>query len=131
MFVLWSSNVPFLFYATSGGIILIPFAASGIVLRRKQWWGLSLCLAVAAGALNVAIELARQSDPSENILNRDIGAIAILAFACPVASAFCAVWFAHRNAGTRAAIATAVVAAFVLVAPLFVLAAHCTSGDCL
>jgi hypothetical protein len=131
MFVLWSSNVPFLFYAASGGIVLIPFAASGLVLRRKQWWALSLCLAVAAGALNVAIELARQSDPSENILNRDIGAIAVLAFACPVASASFAIWFAHRGSRTRAAVATAVVAAFVFVAPLFVLVAHCTSGDCL
>jgi hypothetical protein len=131
MFALWSSNVPFLLYATSGGILLIPFAASGLVLRKKQWWALSLCLGVAAGALNVAIELAHQSDPSENILSRDIGAIAVLAFACPVASASFAVWFAHRSTRIRAVVATAVVAAFVIVAPLFVLAAHCTSGDCL
>jgi hypothetical protein len=131
MFTLWSGNVPFLLYATSGGIVLIPFAASGLVYRRKQWWAFSLCLGVAAGVLNVAIELAHQSDPSENILDRDIGAIAILAFACPVASASIAVWFAHKSTRARAAIATAVVAAFVFVAPLVVLAAHCTSGDCL
>jgi hypothetical protein len=131
MFALWSRNIPFLLYAASGGIVLIPFAASRLVLRKKRWWALSICLGLAAGALNVAIELAHQSDPSENILDRDIGAIAVLAFACPVAGASFAVWFERRSTWARAAVATAVVAAFVFVAPLFVLAAHCTSGDCL
>lgn len=131
MFVLWSSNVPFLLHATSGGIALIPFAASELVLRRKLWWALALCLAVAAAALNVAIELVHQSDPSENILNRDIAAIVVLAIVCPIVSACFAVRFAQKSTLTRAAIATAVVAVFVLVAPLLVLVAHCTSGDCL
>lgn len=131
MFEIWRSNVPFLLYATSGGIVLIPFAASALVLRKRQFRALALGLAVAAGALNATIELARQSDLSENILNRDIGAIAVLAFVCPIVSASFAVWFAYRSTLTRAAVATAVVAAFVFVAPLFVLIAHCTSGDCL
>jgi hypothetical protein len=131
MFEMWSSNVPFLLHATSGGIVLIPFAASALVLRRRQFAALALAVAAAAGALNVTIELAHQSNPSENILNRDIGAIAVLAFACPVVSGSFAVWFAHRSTLTRAAVATAVVAAFVFVAPLFVLVVHCTSGDCL
>jgi fructose-specific phosphotransferase system IIC component len=131
MIAMWSSNVPFLLHATSGGIFLIPFAASARVRRYRQFWALALGLAVAAGALNVAIELAHQSNRSENILNRDIGAIAALAFTCPVVSAFFAVQFAQRSALTRAAVATAVVAAFVFVAPFFVIIAHCTSGDCL
>jgi hypothetical protein len=131
MITMWSSNIPFLLYATSGGIVLIPFVASALVLRNRRFWALALGLAVAAGALNVAIELAYQSSRSNNILNRDIGAIAVLAFACPIVSAFFAVWLARRSALTRAAVATAVVAAFVLVEPLFVLIAHCTSGDCL
>jgi hypothetical protein len=131
MLEMWTGNLPFLLYAASGGILLIPFAASALVLRKTQFGALTLCLAVAAGALNITIELAHQSDPSENILNRDIGAIAVLAVMCPIVSACFAVWFAHKSTLTRAAIATAVVAAFVLVAPLFVLVAHCTSGDCL
>jgi fructose-specific phosphotransferase system IIC component len=131
MIAMWSSNIPFLLYAASGGIVLIPFAASALALRNRQFWALALGLAVAAAALNVAIELAHQSNRSENILNRDIGAIAALAFACPVISAFFAVQFARRSALTRAAVATAVVVAFVFVAPFFVLVAHCTSGDCL
>jgi hypothetical protein len=130
MIAMWS-NVPFLLYATSGGIVLIPFVASVLVLRNRQLWALALGLAVAAGALNVAIELAHQSNPSNNVLNRDIGAIAVLAFACPLVSAFFAIGFAQRSALSRAAVATTVVAAFVLVAPFFVLIAHCTSGDCL
>jgi hypothetical protein len=131
MITMWSSNFLFLLCATSGGIVLIPFVASALVLRSRQFWALAFGLAVAAGTLNVAIELAHQSDPSNNILNRDIGAIAVLAFACPIVSASFAVWFAQKSALTRAAVATAVVAAFVFVAPLFVLIAHCTSGDCL
>jgi hypothetical protein len=131
MIAMWSSNVPFLLYATSGGIVLIPFVASALVLRNRQFWALALGLAVAAGALNVAIELAHQANPSSNILNRDIGAIAVLAFACPIVSASFAVGFAQRSALTRAAVAILVVAAFVFVTPFSVLIAHCTSGDCL
>lgn len=131
MIEMWSRNVPFLLYATSGGIVLIPFVASALVLRNRQFWALALGVAVAAGALNVAIELAQQSNPSNNILNRDIGTIAVLAFACPVVSASFAVGLARSSALTRAAVAMAVVAAFVFVAPFFVLVAHCTSGDCL
>ena len=62
MIAMWSSNIPFLFYATSGGIVLIPFVASALVLRNRQFWALALGLAVAAGTLNVAIELAHQSN---------------------------------------------------------------------
>jgi hypothetical protein len=131
MIAMWSSNVPFLIYATSGGIVLIPLVASALVLRHRQLWALALGLAVAAGALNVAIELAHQSNLSNNILNRDIGAIAVLAFACPIVSAFFALRFAQSSALTRAAVATTVVAAFVFIAPFLVLVAHCTSGDCL
>ena len=131
MIVMWTGNVPFLLYATSGGIDLIPFVASALVLKKRQFWGVALGLAVAAVALNVAIAVGDQSNPANNVLNRDIGAIAVLAFVCPIVSASFAVGFAERNALTRAAIATAVVAAFVLVAPFFILTAHCTSGDCL
>ena len=131
MFEIWRSNVPFLLFVTSGGIALIPFAASTLVLRKKQFGALALGVGAAAAALNVAIELAHQSDPSENILNRDIGAIAVVALTCPVISASFAVRLAHKTTLTRAVVATAVVAAFVFVAPLFVLFAHCTSGDCL
>jgi hypothetical protein len=131
MFEIWRSNAAFLLCVASGGIVLIPFAASGLVSRKMQFSALALSLSVAAGALNAAIELARQSDPSENILDRDIGAIVVLALACPIVGAFLAVWCADRSALIRAAVSTAVVATFVIVAPLFVLAVHCTSGDCL
>jgi hypothetical protein len=131
MFDMWSSNLLFLLYSTSGGLALIPFAASGLVWRKKQFWGLAIGSAAAAGILNVVIELARRSDPSENILFRDIAAIGALAFACPTVSASIAVWLARRGRWTRTAVATAVVASFAPVAPLFVLAVHCTSGDCL
>ena len=57
--------------------------------------------------------------------------IALLGFACPIVCAWVAVRFAHRHPVIRAAIATAVVGGFALIAPLAVLAAHCTSGDCL
>jgi hypothetical protein len=130
MISLWS-NVSFLLYATSGGIVLIPFVATAILLRTRQFWSLALGLAIAAAALNVAIYLAHQSDPSHNILNRDIGAIAVLAFACPIVSASFAVAVPQRSALARVAVATAVVAAFVFIAPFFSLIAHCTSGDCL
>jgi hypothetical protein len=130
MIVMWTGNVPFLLYATSGGIALIPFVASALVLKSRQFWGVALGLAVAAVALNVAIALADQSNPANNVLNRDVGAIAVLAFACPIVSASFAVGFAQRSALTRSAVATAVVAAFVIVTPFFVLIAHCTSGDC-
>lgn len=131
MFILWSGNVPFLLCATCGGIGLIPFAATALVLRTRQFWALALGLAVAAGTLNVAIELARQSDASNNLLDRDIVATAVLAFACPVVSAAFAVAFLQKSSMARAAVATAVVAAFAWVAPIVVLIAHCTSGDCL
>ena len=127
---MWS-NVAFLLYATSGGIVLIPFAATALVLRRRRWWSLALGLAFAAGALNVALELSLQSDASTNILNRDIAALVLLAFSCPIVSAAVTVAFAQRSALVRVAIATAVVAAFGFVAPYFLLIAHCTSGDCL
>ena len=71
---MWS-NVFFLLYATSGGILLIPFAATALVLRHRRWWSLALGLAFAAGAMNAAFELSLQSDASTNILNRDIGAL--------------------------------------------------------
>jgi hypothetical protein len=131
MFTLWSGNVPFLLYTTSGGIALIPFVATPLVRRTRQFGSLALGLAAAAGTLNVAIELARQSDASNNLLNRDIGATAVLAFACPVVSAAIAIAFQQKSAVARAAVATAVVAAFAFVAPILVLIAHCTSGDCL
>jgi len=125
------SNVAFLLYATSGGIVLIPFAATALVLRRKLWWSLALGLAFAAGALNAALEMSLQSDASTNILNRDIGALVVLAFACPIVSAAVTTRFAQKRALVRVVIATAVVAAFGFVAPYFLLIAHCTSGDCL
>jgi len=131
MIVMWTGNVPFLLYATSGGIALIPVVASTLVLQKRLFMALTLAVAVAAGALNVAIQLAHQSHPANNVLNRDIGAIAVLAFSCPIVGAFFAVGSAQRSALTRSAIAAAVVAAFVFVAPFFVLVAHCTSGDCL
>ena len=130
MISLWS-DIPFLLYATSGGIVLIPFVATALVVCNTQFWSLALGLAVAAGALNVAIELAHQSDASNNILNRDIGAIAVLEFACPIVSAAFTVAFPERSALARVAVATAVVAAFGFVAPFCLLIAHCTSGDCL
>jgi hypothetical protein len=37
MVEMWSRNVPFLLYATSGGIFLIPFVASVLVLRKRQF----------------------------------------------------------------------------------------------
>src|ERR1700722_6292261 len=129
MFILWSGNVPFLLYITSGGIALIPFVATTLVLRTRQFWSLALGLAVAAGALNVAIELARQSDASNNLLNRDIGATAVLAFACPVVSAAFAIACSQKSSLARTAVATAVAATFAFVAPILVLIAHCTSGD--
>jgi len=131
MIVMWTGNVPFLLYATSGGIALIPFVASTLVLKTSRIWGVALGLAVAAVALNVAIALADQSNPANNVLNRDIGTIAVLAFFCPIVSAFFAVGSAQRSKLARSAIAVAVVAAFVFVTPFFVLFAHCTSGDCL
>jgi hypothetical protein len=122
---------PLLLYATSFGIALIPFVATTLVLRTRQFWWLALGLAAAAGTLNVAIELARQADASNNLLNRDIGATAVLAFACPVVSAAFAIAFPEKSSVARAPIATSVVAAFALVAPFLVLIAHCMSGDCL
>lgn len=62
MIEMWSGNVLFLLYATSGGIFLIPFVASVLVLRKRQFLTLALGVAVAAAALNVAIELAHQSN---------------------------------------------------------------------
>jgi hypothetical protein len=131
MIVMWTGNVPFLLYATSGGIALIPFVASTLVLKPSRVWGVALGLAVAAVALNVAIALSDQSDPANNVLNRDISAIAVLAFSCPTVSAFFAVRSAQRSALARSAMAASVVAAFMFVTPFFVLVAHCTSGDCL
>jgi hypothetical protein len=131
MIVMWTGNVPFLLYATSGGIALIPFVASTLVLKPIRVWGVALGLALAAVALNVAIALSDQSNPANNVLNRDIGAIAVLAFSCPIVSAFFAVRSAQRNALARSVIAASVVAAFMFVTPFFVLVAHCTSGDCL
>ncbi|MGD0504807.1 MAG: hypothetical protein ABSD02_18885 [Steroidobacteraceae bacterium] len=130
MISMWS-DIPFLLYATSGGIVLIPFVATALVLRKRQFWSLAIGLAAAAGAVNVAIELGHQSDASNNILNRDIGAIAVLAFGYPIVSAAFTVAFPERSALGRVAVATAVVAAFVFVAPFCLLIAHCTSGDCL
>jgi hypothetical protein len=131
MTIMWTGNVPFLLYATSGGIALIPFVASALVLKNSQFWRVALGLAVAAAALNVVIGLAHQSNPANNVLNRDIGAIVVLAFACPIVSASFAARLAQKSALTRSAVATAVVAAFVFVSPFIVLIAHCTSGDCL
>lgn len=131
MIAMWSSNVTLLLSATFGGIALIPISASALVRHNRQFWLLALGLAVAAGALNVARVLAHQSDPANNILIRDISAIAVLAFACPIVSASFAVGLAQTSALVRLAVATAVVAAFVFVAPWFLLIAHCTSGDCL
>jgi hypothetical protein len=131
MIVMWTGNVPFLLYATSGGIALIPFVASTLVLKPIRVWGVALGLALAAVALNVAIALSDQSNPANNVLNRDIGAIAVLAFSCPIVSAFFAIRSAQRNALARSVIAASVVAAFMFVTPFFVLVAHCTSGDCL
>src|ERR1700730_5603938 len=107
---LWS-NVPFLLYATSGGIALIPFAATALVLRRQTLWSLALGFAVAAAALNVAISFAHRADASNNILSRDIVAIAVLAFGCPLVSA--AFTAPQRSVLARVAVSTAVVAAFV------------------
>ena len=131
MIVMWTGNVPFLLYATSGGIALIPFVASALALNNSHFWRVALGLAVAAVALNVAIGVAHKSNPANNILNRDIGAIAVLAFACPIVSASFAARLAQKSALTRFAVATAVVAAFVFVSPFIILIAHCTSGDCL
>jgi hypothetical protein len=131
MIVMWTGNVPFLLYVTSGGIALIPFVASKLVLKTRKFWGVALGLAVAAVTLNVAIALGDQSNPANNVLNRDIGAIAVLALACPIVSASFAVGSVRRSALTRSAIAAAVVAGFLFVTPFFVLIAHCTSGDCL
>jgi hypothetical protein len=128
MISLWS-NIPFLLYATSGGIALVPFAATALVLRARLYWLLALGLAVAAAVLNVAIHLAHTSDISNNALTRDCFAIAALAFACPIVSA--AFTVRQRSVRARVASATAVVAAFVFIAPFFVLVVHCTSGDCL
>jgi len=81
--------------------------------------------------LNAALELALQSDASNNVLSRDIGAISALAFACPIVSAAVTLAFAKNSALVRVVVATAVVAAFGFVAPFITLIAHCTSGDCL
>jgi hypothetical protein len=131
MFALWTNNIPFLLFANSGGIILIPFVATVLVLRKRQFCALALVLAIAAGLLNVAVELGHRSSPSNNILYRDIFTTAVLAFACPLAMAAAAAVFAHRSVLARIAAAATVVAAFVFATPFLVLIAHCTSGDCL
>jgi len=130
MIYLWTGNLPLLINVTSGGIALIPFTATAFVLRKRTLRSLAGGLAVIAGLLNIAIELAHQSNASNNILNRDIGAVSLLAFACPLTSAMFARSLQHRSALVRVIAATVVVASFVFVAPFFVLIAHCTSGDC-
>ena len=131
MFEMWTSNIPFLLCANSGGIILIPFAASALVRQKRKFWAVALGLAGAAGALNVAIELVKQSNPSNNILYRDIGAIAVLACACPIVIGLFVRAFVRQIAATRIVVATAAVVAFMFATPFAVLITHCTSGDCL
>jgi hypothetical protein len=67
MIVMLTGNLPFLLYVTSGGVALIPFVASKLVLKTRKFWGVTLGLAVAAVALNVAIALADQSNPANNV----------------------------------------------------------------
>jgi hypothetical protein len=73
MIVMWTGNVPSLLYVTSGGIALIPFVTSKLVLKTRKFWEVARGLAVAAVALNVAIALADQSNPANNVLNRERG----------------------------------------------------------
>ena len=127
---MWS-NVTFLLYVTAGGICLVPIAATTLVLRRRLVWLLSLGLAFAAAIFNVALASHLQSDASSNLLSRDIVAVAILAFACPIASAAATLAYARSGAYFRAGLATVIVVGFGFVAPYFLLVAHCTSGDCL
>jgi hypothetical protein len=125
------SNVTFLLYFTSGGIVLAPFAATTLVLRRRLMWSLAFGLAFAAAIFNAALASHLQSDASSNMLSRDIAAVAILAFACPIVSAAATLAYAQSSSYFRAGIATVIVVGFGFVAPYFLLVAHCTSGDCL
>ena len=127
---MWS-NVTFLLYVTSGGIALIPFAATTLVLRRRLVWSLACGLAFAAAIFNAALASHLQSDASSNMLSRDIVAVATLAFACPIVSAAATLAYARSSAYFRAGIATVIVVGFGFVAPYLLLVAHCTSGDCL
>lgn len=127
---MWS-NVAFLLYVTAGGIALIPFAVTTLVLRRRLVWSLAFGLALAAAMFNAALAFHLQSDASSNVLSRDIVATMMLAFACPIVIAAATLAYARSSAYCRAGIAITIVVGFGFVAPLFVLVAHCTSGDCL
>jgi hypothetical protein len=125
------SNVTFLLYVTSGGIALIPFTATALVVRRGLLWSLAFGLAFAAAIFNAALASHLQSDSSANMLTRDIAALVILAFGCPIVSAAATLAYARSSRYFRVAVATIIVVGFGFVAPYFLLIAHCTSGDCL
>lgn len=127
---MWS-NVTFLLYVTSGGIALIPFTGTALVLRRGLLWSLAFSLAFAAAIFNAVFASQLQSDASANMLTRDIVALAILAFACPIVGAAATLAYAQSSAYFRVVVATVIVVGFGFVAPYFLLIAHCTSGDCL
>lgn len=121
----WSDLVPFL-YAASGGIVLIPLAATGLAFRRRTFLLVALGLGIAAALLNIALNFSHRS---EFAFYRDIVALALFALACPIVSATLVV--GRGSALSRAGVAAAVVGVSIIVAPFLLLFVHCTSGDCL
>jgi hypothetical protein len=96
--------------------------------RRKLITGVAISL---SGLSSLAIALHDAGNPVNNLLTRDIVAIAFLGLTAPAVTALMARFLGHSFAPFRLSVSAIVGFAVISISPVLLLLVHCTSGDCL
>jgi hypothetical protein len=119
--------------SAAAALCLALLGATGMPARARTWSLVTIGVISAALTLYIPPLLERASDPVHNMLVRDILASVAIASAAPAFGAWVSFSLQSRRGRpvVRALSSLGVSILVLAAAPVVLLFAHCTSGDCL